>query len=534
MHLQLTAGVKWATAACFVASFVLLLLSLPLDALMDATQAWIEGLGFWAPLAFAITYGLAATLFVPGSALSLAAGVLFGVWVGTAVVWLGATLAIVLSFLIARYAARARVEALAKTRPRFAAVDRAIGEEGWKIVALMRLSPVFPFSLQNYLFGVTAIRFWPCAISSSAFILPGTFLYVYLGFAGGEAASVVGGSGNSDPWKLALQLVGLLATLVVTVYIARIAAKAVAKHAPGEPELPVEAAKEPVKAASAARAAWTLALAVACLVASLTAYARSESIRSYFLPPRVELIERHAGDIGSAMFDHAAFDALLKAHVDEDGLVDYAGLAEDAPRLAEYVDTLGAAPFADLGRDEKLALLINAYNAFTLQLIVEQYPLDSIHEIPSGDRWEAARWMLANRIYSLDEIENSLIRPNFRDDRIHFALVCAALGCPKLRREAYNGEAIESQLEHQAADTHRSERWFRYEETEGLVWLTQVYSWYAEDFEQIHGSALASAARYSPQLRQALAEGRALRIRWLPYDWSLNEQPPVSVTPSRT
>jgi uncharacterized membrane protein YdjX (TVP38/TMEM64 family) len=530
MRGRLTIGARWAGVACFAAAFALLLFTLPLDGLMDALQAWIQGLGFWAPLAFAVTYGIAATLFVPGSALSLAAGVLFGVWLGTAVVWLGATLAIVLAFLIARYAARARVEAIARTRPRFAAVDRAIGEQGWKIVALMRLSPVFPFNLQNYLFGVTAIRFWPCCIASSAFILPGTFLYVYLGFAGGEAAAAVGGSGNTDAWKLALQLVGLLATLVVTIYIARLAAKAVAKHAPGKGEIRAEVAKEPVSAGSHARVAWTLALGVACLVASLTAFARREAIRSFFLPPRVELIERYARGADSASFDHAAFDALLRAHVNDYGLVDYAALAADGGRLAGYIDALGTAPFVDLGRNEKLALLINAYNAFTLQLIVEHYPLDSIYEIPAGDRWESARWMVADRRYSLDEIENSLIRPNFRDDRIHFALVCAALGCPKLRREAYTGEAIEEQLEQQARDTHASERWFRYDEAEGLVRLTQVYSWYAEDFEQLHGSVLASAARYSSALRQALEEGRALRIRWLPYDWSLNGKPRTART----
>ena len=291
----LTVGARWATIACVVASVVLLLLALPLDSLVEALQARIASLGFWAPFAYAATYGLAATLFVPGSALSLAAGVLFGVWLGTVVVWFGATLSIVLSFLIARYAARARVEAVARTRPRFAAVDRAIGEQGWKIVALMRLSPVFPFSLQNYFFGITAIGFWPSCLASAVFIIPGTFLYVYLGYAGGEAAVAAGGAGDTDPWKLGLQLVGLLATLVVTVYIARIAARAVARHAPAEQSAPTSGAEEEPRSTSPARVGWTLALAAACLVASLTAFARRESIRSFFFPPTVQLIERSRG-----------------------------------------------------------------------------------------------------------------------------------------------------------------------------------------------------------------------------------------------
>ena len=291
----LTVGARWATIACVAASIVLLLLALPLDSLVEALQAWIAGLGFWAPFAYAVTYGLAATLFVPGSALSLAAGVLFGVWQGTIVVWFGATLSIVLAFLIARYAARARVEAMASTRPRFAAVDRAIGEQGWKIVALMRLSPVFPFSLQNYLFGITAIGFWPSCLASAVFIIPGTFLYVYLGYAGGEAAVAAGGAGDTDPWKLGLQLVGLIATLVVTVYIARIAARAVARHAPAEESARVSDAEDEPRPTSPARVAWTLALAAACLAASLATFARRESIRTYFFPPTVQLIEHFRG-----------------------------------------------------------------------------------------------------------------------------------------------------------------------------------------------------------------------------------------------
>ena len=528
---RLAIGMKWATFAAFVASFVLLLLALPLDGLIQALRIWIEGLGFWAPLIFSITYGIAATLFVPASALSLAAGVMFGVWLGSAAVWLGATLAIVLSFLIARYAARSRVEALAETSPRFAAIDRAIGEQGWKIVALMRLSPVFPFTLQNYLFGVTAIRFWPSCIASAVAIVPGTFLYVYLGYAGGQAAAAVGGAPRTDALRLGLQLAGLLATVVVTVVVARIAAKAIAKHAPDEAVEPSREVASSDGTQSAARSGLILAIATACVIAGWVAFVQRDSIRNLLFPPRVELIERYADEAGTATFDHTAFDALLSSHVDSDGLVDYSGLASDGRALAEYVNALRAAPFKNLGRDEKLALLINAYNAFTLQLIVEHYPLDSIHSIPSSDRWEAERWEIAGGRFSLNQIENVLIRPNFREDRIHFALVCAALGCPKLRLEAYTAAEIDSQLQRQVEEIHASERWFRYDETAGLVWLTQVYSWYSGDFVQLHGSVLAAAGRYSPELKQALDAGTAVGVRWLPYDWALNDKPRPATQP---
>ncbi len=280
MQHRLTTVARWVSLACFGLSAVLLVTALPFDAILEALQGWIEGLGVFAPLAYAALYGVASTLLVPGSALSLAAGVLFGVWIGTLVVWAGASIAIALSFLIARYLARARVEALAATRPRFAAVDKAIGEQGWKIVALMRLSPVFPFGLQNYLFGVTAIRFWPCFVASVTFILPGTFLYVYLGFAGGAAAAAVGGSGSTDALKLGLQVVGLLATLGVTVYIARTAARAIAKHAPEAASVgePVQAA--PATAPSLGRAVLTLVLAGACLLGAGYMYVQKDAVRS--------------------------------------------------------------------------------------------------------------------------------------------------------------------------------------------------------------------------------------------------------------
>ena len=260
---------------------MLLLVALPVDILLESLTSRIEGLGFWAPLTFAITYCVAATLFIPASALSLAAGVLFGVWVGTAAVWTGAVGSIALSFLIARYALRARVQALADSKPRFGAVDRAVGEQGWRIVALMRLSPVFPFTLQNYLFGVSAIRFWPCWIASAIFITPGTFLYVYLGFVGGTTAAAVGG-GGANALRLGLQIAGLVATVVVTLVIARVATKAISKHVPSaERQASTPVATDTRRPEVSTKAALVFALSVACLLASATAFAKRDEIRDY-------------------------------------------------------------------------------------------------------------------------------------------------------------------------------------------------------------------------------------------------------------
>ena len=510
--------------AGFALATLLVVAALPVNEWLESVRGWIAGLGFWAPAAYAATYGLATTIFIPASALSLAAGVLFGVWKGSAIVWIGANLATVASFLIARFAARSRVEAMAQARPRFAAVDRALGEEGWKIVALMRLSPVFPFTLQNYLFGVTAVRFWPYTIASAVCMVPGTFLYVYVGYAGGQAAAAASGAPGTEALRLGLQAVGVLATILVTVFVTRIASRAVARHAPERSaELPPQKTRRESRVPPG-RPVRLFGLAAAALVAASIAFLQRDAIRAHFYPPRVQIIERYAGDTGTATFDHGGLDRLLAEHVDPEGLVDYAALADDSEALAAYISAVGSAPFEQLGRDEKLAMLINAYNAFTLQLVVEHYPVDSIRSIPEPQRWEAERWSVAGGLYSLNQIENFLIRPNFQDDRIHFALVCAAIGCPKLRMEAYSGATIERQLQTQAEEIHASPRWFEFDRSTGLAALTQVYSWYAGDFEQIHGSVLAAAARYSPEFARATERGEVRGIRWLPYDWALNER----------
>jgi uncharacterized membrane protein YdjX (TVP38/TMEM64 family) len=140
------------------------------------------------------------------------------------IVSFASTAAAALAFLIARYAARSRVERLARGNERFRAIDRAIGENGWKVVGLLRLSPLIPFSLSNYLYGLTSVRFLPYLVASWAGMLPGTLLYVALGAAG----KTVGEKGERSPWEWVLLGAGLLATAAVTVLLARVAKKELA------------------------------------------------------------------------------------------------------------------------------------------------------------------------------------------------------------------------------------------------------------------------------------------------------------------
>ena len=193
---------------------------------LPAAAEWVQGLGAWGPAAFIALYALAIVLFVPGSLLTLAGGALFGVWAGVAYVFSAAVLGSTLAFGIARYGARGWVEQRIATNPRFAALDRAVGEEGLKIAFLLRLSPAFPFTFLNYALGLTRVRVRDYLLASLG-MLPGTFLYVYSGRVIGDVAQLAAGVNveRGGGYFLVLAL-GLAATAAVTVLITRMARRA--------------------------------------------------------------------------------------------------------------------------------------------------------------------------------------------------------------------------------------------------------------------------------------------------------------------
>jgi uncharacterized membrane protein YdjX (TVP38/TMEM64 family) len=193
---------------------------------VPAFQQWVAGLGAFGPLVFIAGYAAAVVAFVPGSALTLASGAIFGVAKGTVLVFAAALLGSTASFLVARHLARAAIEKRLAGDARFAAIDRAIGSEGRKIVFLLRLSPIFPFNLLNYGLGLTRVRLVDYVIAGAG-MLPGTLLYVYLGSAAGQAVAAAGGAApGRSPAEWALFGVGLAATVVVTVSVTRIARRA--------------------------------------------------------------------------------------------------------------------------------------------------------------------------------------------------------------------------------------------------------------------------------------------------------------------
>ena len=183
----------------------------------------IAGLGPWGPVIFVLLYIAATVLFLPGSVLTLGAGVVFGLARGAVIVSISATLGATAAFLVGRYLARAWVARKIEGNARFRAIDEAVAREGWKIVGLTRLSPAFPFNLLNYAYGLTRVPVSQYVLASWIGMLPGTVMYVYIGSLAGDLATLGQGARVRSTAEWALYGVGLLATVAVTVYVTRIA-----------------------------------------------------------------------------------------------------------------------------------------------------------------------------------------------------------------------------------------------------------------------------------------------------------------------
>ncbi len=217
---------KWVLALLAVVSLLVITYFLDIQELFQVALAWISDLGPWGPVFFIVLYILATVLFLPGLIPTMAAGLLFGVLQGTLLVSISSISGATLAFLIGRYLARDWVAGKIQGNSKFEAIDVAVAQEGWKIVGLTRLSPVFPFNLLNYTFGLTQVSLKDYFLASWIGMLPGTLMYVYIGSLAGDLATLGSGERSRTPAEWALYGVGLMATVVLTLYITRIAQRA--------------------------------------------------------------------------------------------------------------------------------------------------------------------------------------------------------------------------------------------------------------------------------------------------------------------
>ena len=240
-----------------------------------------------------------------------------------------------------------------------------------------------------------------------------------------------------------------------------------------------------------------------------------------------------AGPIDApSAFDHSDFTAILDEVVDEDGFVDYAALKARPRALDAYVARLAQTDPANLPEPARLAFWLNAYNAYTLYLVRERYPVSSILGtdtgpfIPGFNSPFAAKFaVVGGERMSLDDIEHGTIREEFDEPRIHFALVCAAVSCPPLREEAYRGAALDGQLDDQGRRFIQNPFKNQIDLDENEAVISKVFDWFEEDFGGSDEAVQRFIAPYAATeaQREALAAAR-LEVHHADYDWSLNDQ----------
>ena len=219
-------ALRLAGALGLVAAIAASLIFLPAGEYLVRFLEWVQGVGPWGPVFVIGLYIVACLLFIPGSLLTLGAGFLFGVVWGTITVSIGSTLGATAAFLVGRTLARGWIEQKVVDNSKFRAIDRAVGTQGFKIVLLTRLSPLFPFNLLNFAFGLTGVSLPRYVLASWIGMLPGTLMYVYLGSAAKSLADLAAGKVEGGWEQRVLFGVGLVVTVIVTIFVTRIARRA--------------------------------------------------------------------------------------------------------------------------------------------------------------------------------------------------------------------------------------------------------------------------------------------------------------------
>ncbi len=237
-------------------------------------------------------------------------------------------------------------------------------------------------------------------------------------------------------------------------------------------------------------------------------------------------------------FNYQSYASILKEYVNRQGLVDYEKLNRNRQQLDQFNEAIGAVTSSQYNswtENEKIAFLINAYNAFTLAGIIDNYPTKSIRNIPGI--WRIRRFDFVGEKVTLDHIEHQILRQEFNQPGIHVALVCAAKSCPLLRREAYRGDKLISQLDDQARKFVANSQNFRIDRQENTVYLSSIFKWFGEDFEKSYGknqqlqglsqkekSVVNYISQYVDDEAKKFLETGEYQVKYLDYDWSLNVQ----------
>ena len=235
--------------------------------------------------------------------------------------------------------------------------------------------------------------------------------------------------------------------------------------------------------------------------------------------------------VSAAGFDHSVFDRILNTYVNDQGLVDYNGIAGD-PSFNSYMESLKTAQTDSMSRNGQLAFWINAYNAVTIDKVIKWKPKKSVRETFVPGVWTGTKFftsrehIVAGEQFSQDDIEHEILRKQLKEPRIHFAIVCASSSCPPLPRFAYTEDNVQTKLEEETRKYINSERGTRFDPAKSVLHLSKLFDWFAGDFEYKAGSVLNFIKPYLDEQGRAFLDKKP-EIKFLPYDWALNAQAPL-------
>ena len=458
----------------------------------------VKAIGVWFVLAYAVMAGIG----LPATALTLAGGAIFGTALGSGLNWTGAVLGATIAHVLARSLGS---DGINRLLGRNATKLEAFSERlNFQNILRLRLIPITPFNLLNFACGLARVPLRAYVPATAIGILPGTIIYTFF------SDSLIGGVAGAKTHALLRVLVaGVLLTLLSFI-------PALIRRRSG-PGVTVSAC-----------------LAVGSLFASLTGVPSSAAAQSGLFVHRVTAASATLAPFAKVPFDHSLFDQLLHQHV-ADGLVDYDAFEKSA-EFQRYLGALASAKPETFTRPEQLAFWINAYNAYTIALMNQHHERRSIRNINKTfglismkGPWTERMAHVGGDTYTLLHIEDEILRAQFHDPRIHFAIVCASLGCPPLRSEAFTGAALEQQLDDQArAFLLRSPTKNRVDVANRTVFVSPIFGWYRADF----GASDAAVGQYIAQFYPAgpardLLTGGSFTMKETAYDWSINSQRPV-------
>ena len=240
---------------------------------------------------------------------------------------------------------------------------------------------------------------------------------------------------------------------------------------------------------------------------------------------RVEADSRNQHPIDEASFSHELFDQVLQEHVDEKGRVNYTKLKANPEKFEAYLDLLASANPAELSYNEQLTFWVNAYNALVIKGVLNHYPITSVRKVKLFNGFfSRLKFQAANKMYTLDEIEHGIIREEFADPRAHFVLVCASSSCPPLWTRAYTAETIEEGLETATLNFIRNPEQVKINRAKRSISVSKIFKWYEDDFKEGYDGVLDFLADYLPPEDAEYLESTEVKLHYLDYDWTLNDQ----------